>query len=688
MAEIFIDSLKITDFGPFYGTHNFDFSAVGDRRAILIGGKNGAGKTHLLRALYLAAVGESGSGDLRKIESDGSDATKFDIAESLNRRARTEGRDTSEFEINLTLRDNTGSTSRELMIVRKVRHRPNSKPVFTARAYQPDTDQWIEDEDRVQRLRDFFLPRHLARFFFFDAERSQGIQLNEREITEGISRVLGLFSYSELEGDLRELIKNKIPQRYGSDSEVQRKLNRVATDIQRDEADLKSLNNDVEDKERTVQEFNQDLANVEDQLQTIGAIDPGELAKIQKKRDDIKETKDKLETILTLAWEDSLPVALLGEFRSKLYEALEREERRRDWENRKNSVEPKIPMIKNEVFGGVPSEHQLTLETLDFYQRKLEDALKGLFHPPETGLADKVFIIPERNELSIRIRNQLLDKPRAISDLAEKSLELDRKSSEIREMDQVIRQLNADPFALQKGYELRERRTALTHQKEQAEGELRELNEKIGHLEQTLQENRRVETNLSEQVQKMNKGRDLISLAIRYKEAVYEIKQRAAIQLREKISQQVGDLWLDITDRGLEFRFMVFDKDWNCYLERPDGTKIAWEAANTSAGQRQVRILAFTEALRQQAQCVPPLVVDTPLGRLDKEVKENVLQRLYLSGHQGIILTTNSEISPNGPLFEEISPKLARVYTLNPRGDQDSQSYHVEVSNDYFKHVL
>ena len=688
MAEIFIDSLKISDFGPFYGTHEFDFSAVEDRRAILIGGKNGAGKTHLLRALYLATVGESGSGDLRKVESNGSDATKFDLAESLNRRARSEGRDTSEFEISLTLRDDTGSTSRELKLIRKIRHRPNSKPVFTARAYLPDADSWIDDEERVQRLRDSFLPRHLARFFFFDAERSQSIRLNERDITEGISRVLGLFSYSELEADLRELIKNKIPQRYGNDSEVQRKLNRVASDIQRDEADLKTLYVDVEDKERTLQELNQDLTNIEDQLLTIGAIDPGELAKIQKQRDDIKTTKEKLETVLTMAWEDALPVALLGSFRLELYEALEKEEKLRDWENRKNSVEPKIPKIKSEVFEGVPNEYQLPEEALVFYQNKLENALKGLFHPPEEGLAEKVYIIPERNELSIRIRNQLLDKPRAISDIDAKSKELDRKSSELREKDQMIRLLNADPFALQRGYELRERRTELTYQKDQTETELRDLREKIVNLEQTLQANRREETNLSEQVQKMHKGRDLVSLAIRYKEAVYEIKQQAAVQLRDKISQQVGNLWLDITDRGLEFRFMLFDKDWNCFLVKPDGTKINWETANTSAGQRQVRILAFTEALRQQAQCVPPLVVDTPLGRLDKEVKENVLQRLYLSGHQSIILTTNSEISPNGSLFEEISPKLARVYTLNPRGDQDSQSYHAEISNDYFKHVL
>ena len=32
-------------------------------------GKNGAGKTHLLRALYLAVVGESGVGDLKKVET-------------------------------------------------------------------------------------------------------------------------------------------------------------------------------------------------------------------------------------------------------------------------------------------------------------------------------------------------------------------------------------------------------------------------------------------------------------------------------------------------------------------------------------------------------------------------------------------------------------------------------------------
>jgi hypothetical protein len=49
-----------------------------------------------------------------------------------------------------------------------------------------------------------------------------------------------------------------------------------------------------------------------------------------------------------------------------------------------------------------------------------------------------------------------------------------------------------------------------------------------------------------------------------------------------------------------------------------------------------------------------------------------------------MILTTNSEIDPDGPLFERIQDKLARVYTLHPHGREDSDNYEVRVTNDYF----
>jgi DNA sulfur modification protein DndD len=297
-AEIYIDKLEIENFGPFYGRHCFDFSGIEDRRAILVGGKNGAGKTHLLRSLYLATVGESAAGDLKKVEA-GSEATKFDLRESLNRRAASEGVTTSEFEISLSLRDTTGSIGRQLTIVRQIRHRPSSPPVFSAKAYLADNDRWIEDEQQVQKLRDTFLPRHLARFFFFDAERSQNLQLNERDITEGISRVLGLFSYTELENDLHSLIKQKIPTRFGSGSEKERELNKVLSEIQLKKADLKTYQQDIEDKKHTLRDIEDELFDIEDQLQSIGAVDPIEIASLSQQRDEIKETKALLESDLT-----------------------------------------------------------------------------------------------------------------------------------------------------------------------------------------------------------------------------------------------------------------------------------------------------------------------------------------------------------------------------------------------------
>ena len=540
----------------------------------------------------------------------------------------------------------------------------------------------------MQKLRDAFLPRHLARFFFFDAERSQSIQLSEREIIEGISRVLGLYSYTELEEDLRQLTTTKIPRLYGTGSESERKLNDIQADILRGESNLKTLATETEDRTQELRDIGSELAEIEDQLRSIGAVDPEELRRAQEQRTSVKSTKDKLEANLETAWETALPLALLGTYRSELHDYLLTEERRRDWETRRSSVEPKIPQVKQDVFQNIPQDFELRDDQLSFFERQLERALQRLFNPPPEGMSEKVFVVPERNEISIQVRTKLKGSTATIKGLAELCSDLERKTSELREIDQKLKLFQSDSEALRRGNDLRERRGSLLQQKEHSEGRLGELQAERAQIERRLQELRKEETNLTDQVQKVKKGRSLNSLAHRYRDAVSEIKQRAAIQLREKISDIVGGLWLDITDRGLEYAGMDFDQHWNCVLRKPNGSHSAWETANTSAGQRQVRILAFTEALRRLARLVPPLVVDTPLARLDKEVKENVLERLYLSGHQSIILTTNSEIEPNSQLFEHVSTRLARVYTLNPVGDPESQTYHVRVTDDYFKRVL
>jgi len=348
---------------------------------ILVGGKNGAGKTHLLRGLYLAVVGESGVGDLKKVET-GSDATRFAFEKSLNRRAAAEGQDTVRLKAVVTHRDDRVG-SRKVELFREIRFRPNSSPVWQHYATRSDTPGRMEDEQVIQKLRDAFLPRHLARFFFFDAERSQSINLSQQDIIEGVSRILGYHAYAELETDLRQLINSKIPRVFnstgGPDPETTlAELNGKVITI---EGVLKARRREHEILERDLGEKEVELLQVEDDLKTLGAVDPDEMQRAQERHGELTEAKTKLTDKLESGWELSLPVSLLGSYRRVLHDALVAEERRREWESAKSTVEPKVPRVKQDVFGNPPKEFALQPDVESFYIKRLEDATTQLVPP-------------------------------------------------------------------------------------------------------------------------------------------------------------------------------------------------------------------------------------------------------------------------------------------------------------------
>jgi DNA sulfur modification protein DndD len=682
MSEVYIDELTVRNFGPYYGEHTFNFTTHDDRCGILIGGKNGAGKTHLLRALYLAVVGETGVHDLKKVEP-AAEATRFAFEKSLNRRAESEGDYNSLLQVTISQRDEKGS--RKAKLVREIRHRPNSGPVWRSYADRFDGSGNIEDEKHLEALRDALLPRHLARFFFFDAERGQNFSLGQQEIVEGISRILGLWTYGELETDLRQLIQQKIPRAFNASEghEAARKLADLTGQIVTAEQQLINYQDELSSIDLELREAQDELTEVEERLKSLGAVDPEQLQRAHDERLRLADTKARLEEQLTSAWEAAMPLALLGKYRKEFHDYLAREEKRRDWENSRAAVEPKIPQVKTEVFEGVPGEFRLADDAFAFYSDRLERALHRLFHPPPEGMSEIIFAT-DRNDRSAQIRARLAAGTNSLRGIAELCAQVEDVDANLRKLDTQLKQLKQDAAAMELGVKLHQDRGRLTNQCEGLVSRQKELKLQIDTLDNKLKELKREETNQTGLVKKAREGQTLTALAARYREAATEIRLRAADQLRRKIAEHVGDLWVEITERQREFLGMDFDKNWNCHLLQKNGGKISWEDTNTSAGQRQVRMLAFYEALRRLAKLAPPLIVDTPLGRLDKEVKNSVLDQLYLTGHQTIILTTNSEIDPEGPLFEEIGEKLARVYTLHPRGREDGVNYEVEVSSDYF----
>lgn len=688
MPEVYIDELTLENFGPFYDEHTLNFRSLEGKCGILVGGKNGAGKTHLLRAMYLAIVGESGVGDLRKLEP-GTDTTKFVFDKLLNRRAMSEGKDTVRLKAVISLRD-AKVGSRKVEITRSIRFRPNSTPVWEHTATRSDTAGVINDEQVIHKLREAFLPRHLARFFFFDAERGQSINLGQQEIVEGVTRILGLWTYSELEDDLRQLINTKIPRvfsRNGGGTDPETLLAELNGEIITVEGTLKARKKERDFVRRNLGETETELLEVEDDLKTLGVVDPEELQKFQAQRIALADTKGKLESKLTLSWETALPVSLLGNYRRELHDYLQAEERRRDWEGARSTVEPKIPKVKTDVFAAVPAEYELAPDVESFYMKRLENSLCSLFNPAPEGMAERVFVT-DRNDVSAQVRNKLTSINSSLSELSSMCVEIEQMDVQLRELDQRLKQMQQNAAAFKRGTELHEKRGRLSAERDRFTKRLREVEAEIEGMEVDLADLKRRESTQKDIVDRAEKGETLAAMATRYREAAGEIRSRAAIDMRRQISAEVGKLWVEITEREREFTGMEFDSQWQCSLLRCDRSRLSWDDVNTSAGQRQVRMLAFYEALRRLAKLVPPLVVDTPLARLDKEVRSSVLDRLYLSGHQSIILSTNAEIDPAGDLFDEVRDRLARVYTLHPHGRPDSANYEVRISSDYFGQEL
>jgi DNA sulfur modification protein DndD len=103
-----------------------------------------------------------------------------------------------------------------------------------------------------------------------------------------------------------------------------------------------------------------------------------------------------------------------------------------------------------------------------------------------------------------------------------------------------------------------------------------------------------------------------------------------------------------------------------------------------SAGERQLLATAAIWGLSTVAGRSIPLVVDTPLGRLDGDHRINLATNYFPNAAgQVIILSTDSEFTPD--LYEQMRHAVGREYTLRFREENESSEivpgYFLEVEN-------
>ncbi|KGG85573.1 hypothetical protein P609_12775 [Comamonas thiooxydans] len=129
--------------------------------------------------------------------------------------------------------------------------------------------------------------------------------------------------------------------------------------------------------------------------------------------------------------------------------------------------------------------------------------------------------------------------------------------------------------------------------------------------------------------------------------------------LSEMITTEFRNL---LRKRNLISKVVVDPTTYRVFIE--DGKHQELPMDRLSAGERQLLAIAVLSALIKERKGRFPVVVDTPLARLDQQHRAALIKRFFATvSHQVVVLSTDQEV--DGPAYEALKPFTNAEYTLH-----------------------
>lgn len=652
--------LVLHNFGGYRGQHECSFESTSPSRPIvLIGGLNGAGKSTIMDAIQLALFGKlarcSGRANLSYEEF---------LRRAVHRRVNpVEARVQLEFvsysagRRTLYCLDRSWSCSEH-----KVREHFEVR-----RDNVPDrvlSDNWLEHVDQ-------WLPTKLSQIFFFDGEQLESLAdaaTSAEVLRAAVEALLGLDLVSRLSADLGLLERRKdaIALSDAALGELEALEKRRAALIET----RSRLRLELGSAQNAVDECVRDIDAIEGEILKNGGRHFERRHDLESLHARYESELQGLEEELREVAEGPAPLLLIRPFLEDVYSQAANED----------------SAFKTRMVGDVLAERDLWL------QERLREA----------GVADEVLsltvgVLERDRELRAASRNvisylQMTDDARAVlSGLRHEVLDRTRErvadlterwtqASEVVETS--ARQLAAIPSAEAIAHLLSardERRIALraaevrmetlAQSMSAIEGDEAKVEVEIGRCRRNRREQSRDSEDALRALEHI--GRVQTTLG-RFREALVKrhaarIESLALDSLRQLLRKErlVKGLRIDPTTFAVS-------------VEGYDGTLLPME--RLSAGERQLLATALLWGLRRAAGRVVPLVIDTPLGRLDSSHRMHLASRYFPhASHQTILLSTDEEIA--GPYYKTLQPFVASEYTVTTDEARDT----AVLSDGYFK---
>jgi DNA sulfur modification protein DndD len=665
---MWISKIELTNFKS-YPHAEFNFPEPEDgRNIVLVGGLNGYGKTSILEALYLCLYGKEAMAHLARagLKTDDYRGYPTFLERAFNGEARRAGQDQ--------------------MTVRVVVQRTKTRGVDIARRFyfRSSSGQWIEDEAIVREvvrgvpgvpkrdgkagfqladlLDDQFVPAHIAPFFFFDGEEVKKLadQARIEQVKQGLEGLLGVV----LLRNLAERLKTFEGSKRSSISNVdEANLERLLEALTADETKLRELQELASTNTKKLAQLKEERTSYIDRITAAGG-GGGDIATVKdlvEEREQLraaqKESQKALERILAEKLPFHLmPKALLGEFKNQ----LQKEIALSDWQAECRALQPKRDQFEKAFLGATNPEISpaLTESQVTALKSRIETAWASLFHPPPSNCADKVvhgYLHESLRDRALQFLDSISVGQQEVHDLlaeqrdyAERVEELNRKISRVEGIDR-------DGTLA----ELKGQLSRVSAEIDQLDDLIREEDRQIGGLQVTVDNARARYTQETRRKDETSPVRNLLSKSERVRAVIDDVVPELFPLKVKALGEAMTRVYKQLAHKD-QVSKIIIDDDGTTHILGKTGKEVTFDR---SAGENQIFATALIAGLAEVSGVKAPLVVDTPLGRLDSRHRENIFK--FWTGNpdrQVILLSQDEEIDYD--LYRRIQRHVAVTYLL------------------------
>lgn len=648
-----LQELTLHDFRTYGGRQTIQLSPKKKSKPIvLIGGLNGAGKTTLLDALQLALYGQRA-----KCASRGTLNYKDYLRQAIHRRADP----SSGAAVELSFSHASEGLDHEYRVRRTWYATPSGLrervEIMVDGFLDPVlTEQW---DERV----DDFAPHRVSQLFFFDGEKIAELAEEQSSVDvlkTAVHSLLGLELVDRLTKDLGILDQKK--RRDGELVYDRSKIELLDKECERLEADASKIAEERASLRRQLDQAEVELGKAQERYRGEG----GDLAEQRSTleaeqaalQNSILEMRERMRE-LTL---ECLPLAGIVDLLKEVDDQAHLEE---------------------EV-----GHHALVAGILEDRDADILRSLKA-----KKGVAPAVLAV---------IKKHLSEDRRVRSVHQEESPFLNLASEDVRQLDRLVKaelpshvklakKLSRDlDKALEQALvfvrklssipeegdlaDLRDKRSSASQDRESFSARLAAAEERLrvldAHREQaSANRKRELEKELAAALSNEGLFRKLDRIKVAT-EILEDFRARVLTRNLQRVEAAILESFVELIRKPDLLTGLKIDTDtFSLNLVGCDGKPLMRD--DLSAGEKQLLAIAILWGLARTSGLPLPVVIDTPLGRLDSEHRSHLVERYFpRASHQVLLLSTDEEIKDHR--LTDLNPYIGRSYLLEYDPEADS----------------